>query len=57
MGKEQQMRYLLLREKAKFKDYQPISGDTIIEELASYYDHKGNNRLKLDSQYLLGYKI
>ena len=54
MGKEQQMRYLLLREKAKFKDYQPISGDTIIEELASYYDHKGNNRLKLDAQYLLG---
>lgn len=46
MGKEQQMRYLLLREKAIFKDYQPISGDTIIEKLASYYDHKGNNRLK-----------
>ena len=54
MDRPSQVQYLLLRTKAKFKDYQPIDHDSTIEEVTDYYDRKGTNYQRMNAHYLLG---
>ena len=47
-------RYQLLQAKAMNKTYRPITTDSILEEVAGYYDDHGSANQKMMAHYLLG---
>ncbi len=54
MTKSDRMMYQLLRVKAKFKAYQPIGKDSIIEQVAEYFYDNGTDYQRMNAYYLLG---
>lgn len=52
--KSQQMRYELLRAKAQNKAYVNFTTDSIMKEVAEYYDNHGTANEQMEAHYLLG---
>lgn len=52
--KSQQMRYELLRAKAQNKAYVDFTTDSIMKEVAEYYDNHGTANEQMEAHYLLG---
>lgn len=53
-SKANRYRYQLLLAKAKNQAYVPITTDSILEEVAGYYDDHGSANQKMMAHYLLG---
>ena len=54
MSKAQRMRFHLLYGKAMNKGYVEFTSDSIMKEVAEYYDRHGSDREKMTANYLLG---
>ena len=53
-AKAQRIRYYLLRAKAQNKSYQSVEDDTLLRQVADYYDRHGQANDRLAAHYLLG---
>ena len=54
MSRSQLMHLQMLETSYKNKNYEDIGGDTIMKEVAEYYDNHGSMRQQMESYYLLG---